>query len=159
MMAYENYAEQYCEELSTGNYSCATSRQIGDYLRKNAQAGDKLLVWSFEPEIYFLSGLEPSSRFLFNTPFFAGSISAAWKVELMMDLMSRPPDYVVIGEGDGLPLITGDSYNSKDRLKEVEGLSEFIKVNYEPVETIDKFTILKRRIFGAIPHQRQIRRP
>ncbi len=153
MIADEGYAEQYCEELSTGNYSCATSRQIGEYLRKDAEAGDRLLVWSFEPEIYFLSGLEPSSRFLFNTPFFAGSISAAWKAEFMMDLMSRPPDYVVIGEGDGLPLITGDSYSSRDRLKEVEGLSEFIQVNYEPVKTIDKFTILKRRIFGAIPHQ------
>ncbi len=145
-----DYHEQYCEELSTGNFPCGVSHRIGKFLREKSEPGDKLFIWSFEPEIYFLSGLEPASRFLFNTPFLAGEVASTWKVELMIDLMLAPPEFIVLGDKDGLPLITGERYSSKEQLKAVRGLAEFIDSNYTPIETIGNFTILKRNVFGQI---------
>ncbi len=150
MVTDSSYSDIYYEELSTGNYPCAISYQIGKYLRADSEPDDRLFVWSFEPEIYFLSELGTSSRFLFNTPFFAGEVAKDWKTELMVDLLSKPPTYIIIGEQDGLPLITGESYSSKERLKEIEGLPEFIELNYAPMKTFGNLTILKRRIFGDI---------
>ncbi len=158
MLMDSEYNEQYCKELSTGNFPCDVSHRIGAYLRSESEPGDKLFIWSFEPEIYFLSGLEPSSRFLFNTPFLAGEVASRWKAELMVDLMSSPPDFIVMGVNDGLPLITGERYSSKEQLKAVAGLAEFINSNYAAIETIGDFIIMKRLVFGATePHTSAIR--
>lgn len=148
------YQEKYYAKLSTGNYPCLVSHQIGAYLQKNSATGDRLFIWSFEPEIYFLAKMEPASRFLFNTPLLIGDLAADWKVELLEDLQKNSPEYIVVGVDDGLPLITGENYSSAERLDDVPGLEQFIKTHYQQVEEIGGFLLLKRRVFaGIIPEK------
>lgn len=150
----DSYQNEYFTQLSQGNYPLSEIAALGAFLKDNANPSDRLFVWSFEPELYYFSGLAPASRFIFNTPLLAGDLAAPWKAELMLQLQSAPPAYIVVGSNDGLPLITGETYSSAERLIDVPGLIEFIDVNYEEAGAFGRFTVYKKRVYAGHFYQR-----
>ncbi|MBN4076418.1 glycosyltransferase family 39 protein [Gemmatimonas aurantiaca] len=142
---HENFQAEYYEGLSQGNYPCAEAHAVGAYLKANASTDAKLFIWSFEPEIYYLSDLNPASRFLFNTPFLAGEVADSWRAELIATLSANPPEYFVVGVNDGLPLIVGSGYSSAERLQDVPGLLELLANYYEEDTQIGRFIIFRYR--------------
>lgn len=146
--------ERYYERLTVGNYPCAAAHRVGAYLKETAAPNATLFVWSFEPEIFYLSGLDPASRFLFNTPFLAGEIADPWRSELIANLSANPPDYFVVGVNDGLPLIVGSRYSSAERLQDVPGLMEFLANYYEQETQIDRFIVFRYRTFAGTVTER-----
>jgi hypothetical protein len=148
--------KEYYESLSTGNYPCYAAHKVGAYLKENASPGASLFVWSFEPEIFFLSGLNPASRFLFNTPFMAGAVADPWRKELITTLSANPPEYFVVGVNDGLPLIVGSRYSSAERLTDVPGLLEFLANYYEQETQIENFMIFRYRTLAENVGSQQI---
>ncbi|HSG99084.1 MAG TPA: hypothetical protein VLB27_03480, partial [candidate division Zixibacteria bacterium] len=149
-----SYQDAYFTKLSRGNYPLSEVTALGAFLKGNASPTDRLFVWSFEPELYYFSGLAPASRFIFNTPLLAGDIAARWKAELMLQLQAAPPAYIAVGRNDGLPLITGGAYSSAERLIDVPGLIEFIDVNYEEAGAFGRFAVYKKRVYAGHFYQR-----
>lgn len=86
-------------------------KQIGDYLAAHTQPGSRIFVWGMDPAIYFLSGRDPATRFLWSDSLTGrlpgvpetqrGNLDTRalvhekdWTV-LMSDLTRNPPLYIV----------------------------------------------------------------
>jgi hypothetical protein len=88
------------KELLVNLYSdntMAQARTVGDYLRANAPPSSTVFIIGSEPEILFYANLQAASRICYFYPLVVETIHREeMRKELLADLDSRPPDYVVV---------------------------------------------------------------
>jgi hypothetical protein len=85
-----------------GWYPFANSAVVADYVGINSLESDRVLVFAYDPAIYFLAGRAAPTRHLSNEPivgsiFFPGWLRNRWKNELIDDVNARPPKLLVVG--------------------------------------------------------------
>lgn len=73
--------------------------EVGEYLRSIAGPTDTLFVAGAEPGFYWQSGLQPSTRYLYDYPL---NVDASVRAKLERALSDDPPAFVVI-PGDTVP--------------------------------------------------------
>ncbi|MCA9911494.1 MAG: glycosyltransferase family 39 protein, partial [Anaerolineae bacterium] len=61
----------YGDRFVAGEFVAGESERVADYLRAQNVPGDSLYIWGFRPEVYYLSGLNPPTRFIFQFPLVA----------------------------------------------------------------------------------------
>ncbi len=127
-------------------------RKGGPRTRPPEGPADYLFVWGYRPEIYYLSGLLPASRFLSTQPltgvpadvhFFGDdyrslldpSVTAAARRQLAGDLEETQPKYIVDEIG---------FFNNHLAILEYPELREFMS-EYKPLGATGRFFIYRRR--------------
>jgi hypothetical protein len=73
--------------------------QAASYIKDRTKEADRIFVWGWNASIYFLSSRQASSRFGFSMPLLLGEgtkLNEAYRSELISDLTSDPPVYIVI---------------------------------------------------------------
>jgi hypothetical protein len=134
------------QQLSyVADYDLMADRMVAREVRAHTRREDKVYVWGFEPAIYWLSGREPSSRFVYNVP-----QRSPWQMqyarrELMADLARNPPAMVIVQTRDVFPSVTGDALDSKDSLPSFPELAQLIDSNYAFSKKIEDFEIYARK--------------
>jgi hypothetical protein len=63
------------------------------------------------------------------------------RVRLMQDLDARPPKAIVVEHRDVFPVVTGDTIDSADTLKQFPALAERIDDRYTLATTIEDFDV------------------
>lgn len=96
----------------------------------NTQPDQKILVWGYVPEIYWLANRQPASRFAFNYPLVAPWYPGEWKQEFMNTITANPPAYFIIVHDDYIPYQSGRQEDSAGQLKYVPGLTELLNRDY-----------------------------
>ena len=92
---YRKYEKFYTEAWW---FTPAHQVEAADHIRKNSAPDDGLYIWGNEAIIRFLADRPSPTRFGFNLPLVLdGPYLAAYRAEVMEDLRSAPPRYIVIG--------------------------------------------------------------
>ena len=85
-----------------GWYPFGTSAETAEYVRKHTSTTDNVLVFDYDPAVYFLSERIAPTRHLSNEPivgaiFFPAKLRDRWRRELIRDVNANPPALLVVG--------------------------------------------------------------
>jgi hypothetical protein len=84
----------------TYGYSYADTVAAAEYVRAHTRPGDPLLVYAFEPAVYFLADRRSPTRHLYNFLIFENTqipleLRRRWLEEVRRDVAARPPAYLI----------------------------------------------------------------
>jgi hypothetical protein len=127
------------------DYDLASDRRVAAYILAHTKASDSLLIWGFEPVIYWITGRRPATRFIYDVP-----QRSQWQTEIsqrlfMQEVTRNRPAIVVVQHNDVFPGVTGrmtDSYADLERFAE---LDQYVDQHYRLVTTIDDFDLYQRQ--------------
>jgi hypothetical protein len=119
-------SEQYYQKESATllNDQISTSQYIIEHTAEN----DKILVFSYEPSIYFFSGRDPATNILIFD--FSRLNPNYMSEEQVIDILKRTKPYVIVKQGD----LDNPYYPN---------MSAYIKQNYHMVASFGTFDIYK----------------
>lgn len=135
----------YYRRFQAGEFVADESLQVANYLRQRTTPGDSLFIWGFRPEVYYLSSLNPASRFIFQFPLVADWYPAAWRQETVDTLWAALPPYVLVLQVDYMPWVTGRDEDSNALLQEYTELNNWLMFNYERDTQIGNFFLWRRK--------------
>ncbi len=147
-------SEQYALFSAGEGFSLEKITKVSQYINKNSAPTDSILVWSFEPLIYFLAKRNAPTRFIFNSPLIAefNPKKNQWRKELVNDLTATPPKYIIVSNNDFLTnhIMANTNQDSATLLKEFSEMYFFLEQFY----TLDK-KIGSYLIYSLISHSSQ----
>ncbi|MEO0564889.1 MAG: hypothetical protein AAF125_22470, partial [Chloroflexota bacterium] len=136
---------QYHQQFIGGEFTASDSYAAAESLRAYTVPGDRLFVWGFRPELYYLTRTQPATRFIFQFPLVADWYPPEWRTETVDALWAAPPPAVVVARGDFMPWVTGRDADSNMLLQEYEDLNNWLIFNYEVAEEVGSFIIWQRK--------------
>jgi hypothetical protein len=119
--------------------------QVVNYLRERVQAGDTIFIWGFRPEVAFMGGWRPATRWQAQFPLVATWYPREWQQQNVDTLWAALPPYALILRDDYMPWVTGQNADSFTILQSYTELNNWFTANYEIVETIGDFLICQRK--------------
>ena len=137
---YSLYPRQMPFEHSKGEFAAI------DYLNSNAKPSDGVYVWSFNCQIYYLTGHQPPTRFVSNLGIMSLWSPPRWRDELMRDLKRSEPRFIVVARGDQLPVLTYVNLDSETYLKKFREFDSFIRNDYKVAADFDTFVVYERTV-------------
>jgi hypothetical protein len=137
-LSYSDYPRQMPFEHSHGEF------EVIDYLNQHAKPSDGVYVWSFNCQIYYLTGHQPPTRFVSNLGIISLWSPPPWRRELMRDLNKSQPRFIVVARGDQLPVLTYVNLDSESYVKTFPEFDSFLTNNYEAVADFDTFIVYRR---------------
>jgi hypothetical protein len=136
---------EYYSRFRGGEFVADESQRVVDYLRARTIRGDSLYIWGFRPEVYYLSGLNPATRFIFQFPLVAEWYPVEWQQENVDTLWAALPPYVLILQVDYMPWVTGSHEDSNTLLQSYTELNNWLIYNYERETQIGNFFVWRRK--------------
>ena len=137
---YDRFVAGAADEFKAGD-----SLRVANLLRERAAAGDTLYIWGFRPEVYYLSSLNPATRFIFHFPLVGSWYPQEWRQENVDTLWAALPPYVLVLEVDYMPWVTGTDEDSNTSLQGYTELNNWLIFNYERDTQIGHFFVWQRK--------------
>jgi hypothetical protein len=135
----------YYRRFQAGEFVAEESLGVAELLRERVAPGDSLFIWGFRPEVYYMSGLKPATRFIFQFPLVASWYPARWRQENVEVLWAALPPYALVLQVDYMPFVTGRDEDSHTLLNEYNELSDWLNFNYERELQIGNFFLWRRK--------------
>jgi 4-amino-4-deoxy-L-arabinose transferase-like glycosyltransferase len=135
----------YWRRFQGNDYKPWESLALLDYLRPRVAPGDTLYVYGFRPEIAFLGGYRPATRFQANFALIAPWYPPEWRQENVDTLWAAMPPYAIILESDYMPWVTGYDADSHTLLQRDVELNNWLMANYQRITKIGDFIVCQRR--------------
>lgn len=139
----ETQAEYYAR-FQGNDYKPAQSLEIIRYLQENAAAGDTLFIWGFRPEIYYVGGYRPPTRFISHFPLVGDRYPQEWQQETVDLLWAALPPFVLVLQSDYMPWVTGSDDDSHTLLQDYTELNNWLIFNYRFETEMGDFLIWRR---------------
>lgn len=127
------------------DYSLDTDRRAAREVARLTTPDDTVLVWGFEPAIYWFSGRRPASHYLYDVPQRARWQRERARDELIADVRRSRPRVVLVQHGDYFEFVTGDDRDSYAALKTFPELERIVEDDYVPVGMVDDLDLYLRR--------------
>jgi hypothetical protein len=110
-------------------YDYALDRMVSAHVESSTRSTDRILVWTFEPLIYFLSERKPATRFLFDYPLTQpdSALHAQHVRLLMQDIQAHPPALFLVRSDDRNSLEVQDSAT---QLAAIPVLADYVAAHY-----------------------------
>lgn len=140
----EDQATYYARFVG-GEFRADESLQVVNVLRERVVPGDSLFIWGFRPEIYYLSGLNPATRFIFQFPLVAEWYPPEWRDQTAEILWAALPPYVIVAQVDYMPWVTGSEDDSNTLLQAYPDLNDWLIYNYERDSQIGNLFLWRRK--------------
>ncbi len=140
----EDQATYYARFVG-GEFRADESLQVVNLLRERVVPGDALFIWGFRPEIYYLSGLNPATRFIFQFPLVADWYPPEWREQTAEILWAALPPYVIVAQVDYMPWVTGSEEDSNTLLQAYPDLNDWLIYNYERDSQIGNLFLWRRK--------------
>lgn len=135
----------YYGRFVAGEFVADESLKVAQLLRERVAVGDSLYIWGFRPEVYYLSGLNPATRFIFQFPLVGSWYPQGWRKENVDTLWAALPPYVLVLQVDYMPWVTGSHKDSNSLLQEYTDLNNWLIYNYERDTQIGNFFVWRRK--------------
>jgi 4-amino-4-deoxy-L-arabinose transferase-like glycosyltransferase len=135
----------YFGRFVAGEFVADESLKVAQLLRERVAQGDSLYIWGFRPEVYYLSGLNPATRFIFQFPLVGSWYPPEWRKENVDTLWAALPPYVLVLQVDYIPWVTGSHEDSNSLLQEYTDLNNWLVFNYERDTQIGNFFVWRRK--------------
>ncbi|MFQ3660440.1 MAG: glycosyltransferase family 39 protein [Anaerolineae bacterium] len=137
---YDYYAQFQANDLKPEQ-----SLAVVEWLRPRLVAGDTLYVWGFRPEVAFMGGWRPATRWQAQFPLVASWYPHEWQQQNVDLLWAAMPPYALILTDDFMPWVTGQHADSHTILQGYTELNNWLMANYDRVHTIGDFLIWQRK--------------
>ncbi len=126
------------------DFDLVQDRQVADYLRQRTSPRESILVWGFEPAIYWLAERPAATRFIYDVP-----QRSAWQVEIsrrifLSEVKTSAPSFIVVQYGDVFPGVTGKPTDSAQDLQEFPELARYVHAGYQHQARLQDFDIYAR---------------
>jgi 4-amino-4-deoxy-L-arabinose transferase-like glycosyltransferase len=126
--------------------SAADNYRLAKFIETSTSPHDKVFLWGYEPLVYFWAHRESNSRFIYSLPVIAPWAPQAYRDELLSDLVSGPPRYFIVQEGDRVPHVLSTNEDSVETLNRFTTLHEWVLANYTYVGIqANRFHVYERR--------------
>lgn len=135
----------YAAQFIGGEFVASDSLELAATIKATVPRESTLFVWGFRPEIYYLTGTRPATRFIFQFPLVADWYPSAWRDEAVQTLWASLPPVVVVVRGDYMPWVTGVDADSNTLLQDFTELNNWLMFNYEPTDEVGSFIVWQRR--------------
>jgi hypothetical protein len=136
----------YWRGFQAGDLNAGDSLRIARWLEERTDGGDSVYIWGFRPEVAFLAGLRPATRFQAQFPLVGDRYPQSWKQENVDMLWTVLPGYVLVVRADSMPWVTGTQKDSNTILAEdYKTLEDWLIENYDRDEIIGNFLTWKRK--------------
>jgi len=110
-----------------------------DYVTQNTKNSDKIFIWGFDPVVYYLSGRECASKFIYNFPLYWKGNNNTFRKEFLEELNSNNPELILVSQKDPLFYISGYNEDSKQMLLRFPEFKKFMDEKYNLKTQIDNF--------------------
>lgn len=137
--------QDYYARFVSGDVRPAESLQVIDWLLERVAPGDTLFIWGFRPEVYFVGGWRPATRFAVHVPLVGDIYPAEWQQQNVDVLWAAMPPCFIALENDYMPWVTGKNLDSHQLLQEYTELNNWLIYNYDRVHEIGDFLIWCRK--------------
>lgn len=137
---------EYFSRFQAGEFMADESLRVAVLLRERVVPGDSLYIWGFRPEVYYLSQLNPATRFIFHFPLVGEWYPVSWRQENVDTLWAALPPYVLVLQVDYMPWVTGRNADSNTLLQEYNELNDWLIFNYEYDSQIGNFFLWRRKL-------------
>ncbi len=87
--------------------------RVVEFLRRHPAPPTGVYVWGNEPLIYFLSDHEPPTRFVWNLALIATWRLPGWRRELLRDLNTARPLYIIVARHDAVPALSASGKRTR----------------------------------------------
>jgi hypothetical protein len=135
--------DTYAEHLA--RYPASANVVLGKRIKATTRPDETILVWGFEPVIYFVAERSAPTRFYLNFFVTTAWDNAPWRAELMEDLRRNPPAVIAVRRRDILPFQRGHLLDSAALLEEFPDLRAFVETRYDEAEEIGTLVLYRRR--------------
>ncbi len=135
----------YYGRFQAGEFVADESLVVSRLLRERVMPGDSLYIWGFRPEVYYLSQLNPATRFIFQFPLVADWYPPEWRQENVDVLWAAMPPYVLVLQVDYMPFVTGRNEDSNTLLQGYNELRDWLSFNYVREAQIGNFFVWRRK--------------
>jgi 4-amino-4-deoxy-L-arabinose transferase-like glycosyltransferase len=112
-------------------YRC--NHEVVDYIKANGNGDDSTFVWGLWPVIYWWVDEPLVTRFIFDTPLTATWAPETWRKELVNDLETRQPHFIVVARDGAQPYMTGTSGTAEERIQDYPDFKAILSQHYGPV--------------------------
>jgi hypothetical protein len=116
-----------------------------DKVSNETGPADNIYVWGFDPLVYYLSGRNCTSRFIYNFPLLWKGENSALKKEFMNEVEKYPPKMILVAKNDPLLYISGYNEDSKQLLDRFTEFKGYLDARYNYETSIDDFDYYKLR--------------
>lgn len=141
----EDQLTYYSRFQAGADFNAGESLAVVNLLRERVVPGDSLYIWGFRPEVYYLSGLNPATRFIFQFPLVGAWYPAEWRDDNAEVLWAALPPYTLVLQADYMPWVTGWDEDSHTLLQEYNELNDWLIFNYAREAQIGNFLIWRRQ--------------
>lgn len=135
----------YYAQFQANDLKPEQSLAVVEWLRPRLAAGDTLYVWGFRPEVAFMGGWRPATRWQAQFPLVAPWYPHEWQQQNVDLLWAAMPPYALILTDDFMPWVTGQHEDSHTILQGYTELNNWLMANYDRVHTIGDFLIWQRK--------------
>ncbi len=101
-----------------------------EYIKINSSESDNVFVWGFDPLIYYLSGRNCSSRFIYNFPLLWKGENTAFREEFIHVIEKNYPKIIIVAQNDPLQYISGYNEDSKHLLNRFPEFNKILAEKY-----------------------------
>ncbi|MGE5784087.1 MAG: ArnT family glycosyltransferase [Myxococcales bacterium] len=128
------------------DYDLAADRKVAEWVEQNTEPRDAILVWGFEPVIYWLTGRRPATRFIYNVP-----QRSPWQTEVSQriyfdEVRASRPTAIVVQHHDVFPGVTGYTTDSAADLARFPELERYVADGFEFETSIEDFDLYRRKL-------------
>jgi len=120
------------------------NHEVVDYVKANGNGDNSTFVWGLWPVIYWWVDEPLVSRFIFDTPLTATWAPEMWRSELVNDLQTHQPHFIIVAHGGVQPWMTGTSETAEERIQDYPGLKQILSQDYWPVYGNELFEVFER---------------
>ena len=123
--------------------------RVVDYLKRNPAPATGVYVWGNEPLIYYLSGHQPPTRFVWNLPLIAPWRLAGWRQQFIRRLSKSHPHFIIVARGDEVHDLSNTYQDSEEALEAFPELAAYLKSFYQPCKAYGTL-----RVYCCVPFVR-----
>ena len=140
-----DYYNTYFGRYNVGDFSYLADEEVAHYLQAHTDSNDYIFIWGFGTLVYFLSDRQSASRFIFPNALLSEwhPRYSEWRGELIYNLTTKRPRYIIIMEKDSLSWITGVEGDSLENIKDFPELERIITHEYTFEKTIEHFHLYR----------------
>jgi len=127
------------------SYDLQADRDVAAWMQGQTGPHDTVLVWGFEPAIYWLAERTPATRFIYDVPQRSQWQQRQARQWFMEDVIRNRPLVVAVQHSDIFPGVTGGGTDSAADLEDFPEFSSWLERNYSPAGYRYNFEYYRRR--------------
>ncbi len=127
------------------SFDLYADRQVAEWMKGQTGPDDSVLVWGFEPAIYWFAERRPATRFIYNVAQRSSWQQARAREWFMQDLRKNKPSVVAVQHSDLFPGVTGHNTDSAADIADFPEFANWLEARYYPAGYRHNFEYFRRR--------------